>query len=195
MSENAKLVQACIDKTNGKFTAEEIESIITMTNRLAEKPVLYALIKVLEDSPSRGFSQEEASELIDQIRNLLKYNYCGFVQCTFNEIAHKLNISLSIVPQDYICQIDVPHEDYAKDVYDKYNVVKSAALTYWKQFTEDNSELISQLKKYRPDLEFDLVIDNSNPTTLYFDPKCPFRIGIFPYYVDQYNRPLKKKST
>jgi hypothetical protein len=116
------------------------------------------------------------------------------LQCEFDEITYKLNISLTICKRDYKADISVPPGGYAKDLFDKYNFLKSIAVAYWSQFREDNKALFERICNYRKDIDWtELIIDPKSPTTLYFDPNSDVRIGIFPYYVDENGRALRRR--
>lgn len=174
------------------FSQDEITNFITMGKQLAGKTVLTSLIKVLEEGPQKGFSSPV--RLIKKIKKLIPYNYVGFVQCSFVEINFLLNVSLSLVERKYVTDIDIPSGDYAEDLFQKYNFLKNIASAYWRQFCEENKDLFKKICDYRSDIDFSaLVVDPNNPTTMYFDPDCAYRVGIFCYYVDRDGRPFYKK--
>jgi hypothetical protein len=182
--------------TNGaSFTDGEIRQMITIGSNLAGKAVLTALICIIDDTTNPNYTLSQSSHLSECIKKLIPCNYSGYLQCSFDEIPHLLNISLSIVDKDYKTNIDIPSESYADDLFDKYNFLKGIAIAYWRQFCGANAELLEDIRAYRPDVDFgELVIDKSNPTTLYLDPNSEKRIGIFCYYVGPDGRPLYKKA-
>jgi hypothetical protein len=178
------------------FSDSEIHSFITMGKQLASKSVLSMLIAVIEEGPSRkGLDQRECDRLVKKVKARMPYNYCGYVQCSFDETPFLLNISLSIVDAAYRTEIDIPDVRYTADLYQKYDFLKNTAIAYWRQFAEDNKELYDRICNYRADVDFGaLVIDPKNPTVMYFDPLSAKRIGIFCYYVDQNNNPFYKRK-
>lgn len=181
-------------KAKDNFSDEEVQKFISMGKILASKSVLSLLCRTIEEGPSKGFSKEECDRLVKKITLRMPYNYSGFVQCGFKEFPHLLNITLSIVDKDYKTEIDIPHENYARDLFEKYDFLKNTARAYWKSFQEENSELFDRICKYRSDIDFsDLVIDEKNPTSLYFDPNSLYRCGIFCYYTLN-GKPLYKQT-
>lgn len=177
-----------------KYSQEEITAIIKMGKVMASKAVLMMLISVIEEGPGRGLSDEECKTLVRLVKQRMTYDYCGFLQCDFDETEYKLNISLTLAEKDYVADISVPDVKYAKDLYDKYNFLKSIAIAYWTQFTEDHNALFKRICAYRADINFaELVVDPKSPTTLYFDQDSKKRVGILPYWVDAQGRALRKK--
>lgn len=182
-------------KMKNNFSDEEVQKFISMGKTLASKSVLSLLIKTIEEGPvKKGFSKEECDRLVKKITLRMPYNYSGYVTCAFKEFPHLLHITLSIVDKDYKTCIDIPHESYARDLFEKYDFLKNTARAYWKQFCEEESELFDRVCRYRSDIDFsDLVIDPTNPTSLYFDEAAIFRISIFCYYTLN-GKPLYKKT-
>lgn len=182
------------EKAAKDFSQDEIDKFITMGRQLASKAVLSALVCVLREGPSKNLSANESKKLVKRVEKLMPYQYSGYVQCAFKEIPYLLNISLSLADRDYKVQTDIPHESYAKDLYSKYDFLKQIAIAYWKQFSEEQPELIKRIIEYRTDVDFSkLFIDPQNPTTMYFDPNCKKRISLFTYYVDQNGQPFYRK--
>lgn len=183
------------EKARKDFTDDEVTKFITMGKQLASKSVLSAVICILREGPEKGKDAGESTRLIKKIEKLMPYDYSGFVQCAFNETPLLLNISLSLVARDYRTDVNVPHESYANDLFGKYDFLKNIAAAYWKQFNEEQPELMKRVADYRPDIDFsNLIVDENNPTTLFFDPECKMRLGIFCYYVDQHGRPFYKRK-
>ncbi len=176
-----------------KFSDAEINNFITMGKQIAGKSVLTAVIDVVAEGPPKGFSKKRAERLIRNIKKLIPYDYSGFVQCAFNEIPYTLNISLSRVDKNYRTDIDIPHESYAKDLFQQYDFLKNTAIAYWRQFVGENPDLYKKICDYRPDVDFnEISVDINNPTTMYFDINSSTRIGIFCYYVDNEGKPFYK---
>jgi len=178
-----------------KYGKDEIDRFITMGKQLAGKVVLGALIWVIEEGPKKGKSAATAKKLVRRITDLIPYPYSGFLQIFFKEIPYRLNISLSLTPRDYKTAIDIPHDSYAKEMFDKYDFLRNTATAYWQQFSEENSQLLGQICNYRSDVDFtSLVTDADNITTMYFDPDAAKRIGILCYYVDENGKPFYRKE-
>jgi hypothetical protein len=188
------------ERASKDFNRDEINNFITMGKQLASKAVLSALVCVLrengpvDDIAGKSAREKESARLIKKIEKLMPYDYSGFVTCSFKEIPYILNITLSLVNRDYKTDIDIPHESYAKDLFEQYNFLKNIACAYWRQFSEENPTLIERIAKHRPDVDFNsLVVDQNSPTTLYFDANCPRRIGLFCYYTHE-GRTFYKKT-
>lgn len=180
---NIKNLEELKEKASSKFTKEEIDSFINSGKTLAARPVLAGLLEVIKEGPGKGFDSEICANLSEQIERLTPKNH-GHVQCDFAETNYKLNVQLSIVPLGYKAEVDLPDIKYARDLIRQYEFLKGIALAYWRQFAEENDELFKKICSYRSDVDFsELVIDPANVTTMYFDPDCKIRIGIFPYYV------------
>jgi uncharacterized protein (UPF0335 family) len=182
------------ERAKDKFSTEEIDKFIKMAKVLCSKAVLSALICVIREGPEKGFDAKMAKKLVAKIETVMPYNYCGFTQVAFREIPHLLNISLSLVPRDYKTEIDVL-PGYEKDLFSQYNFLKQTAIAYWAQFREDHAKLYKMICEYRSDVDFSaLVIDPNNVTTMYIDPLCAKRVGVFCYYVDKDGNPFYKKK-
>jgi hypothetical protein len=166
---------------------DNVEDIKSVGAKLAAKTVSAVLIATLGDSPP--------AHITAGIHSRTAYNYSGFMELEMAETEYKLCISLSVTPRDYKVAVDVPSENYATDLYARYNFLKVVAIAYWKQFCEDHTTFIELVKQFKPDIDFStLRIDPDNPTTLYFDPDCPVRVGIFCYYKDKNGKLFHKKG-
>jgi hypothetical protein len=177
-----------------KFSQQEIDGIIKTGKIMASKAVLSMLISVIEEGKEKGFDSAECDKLVKLIRGRMPYDYCGFVQCEFEETDFKLNISLTLAERGYKAEISVPDAKYAQDLYSQYNFLKGVAVAYWQQFVEDYNALYKRICAYRKDVDFSvLTIDAASPTTLFFDPKSKMRVAVFPYYTNAQGQPLRKK--
>lgn len=190
-------------KVHKDFTPEQIKDLIMVGRKLASKAVLSALAVVLTDATSPNYNKSEGDRLAKKINKLMNRD-CGFIQLEFDdrEISmdvfdgqkFALNCCLALVDKNYKTDVSIPHEDYAKPLYDNYNMLKTTAIAFWRQFMEDNSALYKRICSYRNDVDFsDLHIDENNPTTLYFDENCHKRVGIYCYYVNSEGKPFYKK--
>ncbi len=181
------------DKAREKFSDQEIDNFISMGRTFAGKAVVNAVIEVVKEGPSKGFSQKTCDALVKKLEKRIPCKFAGYFSCEFKEIPEKLHMSLVIAPNNYKTDIDIPSLDYVNDLYRKYDMLKNIAIAYWSQFAEENPDLYNAVCEYRADVNFNLTIDTANPTTLYFDPDCAKRIGIYCYYVDKAGRILYKK--
>lgn len=177
-----------------RFNDDDIKEFIRTGKEIASKTVLTAVMRVIEEGPGKNLDAGIAASLVKKISKLMPYNHVAPMQHTFTETPYRLHISLSIVPKDYKSEIDIPDEKYGPMIIEDCKFLKSTAIAYWRQFAEDNKDLYEKICKYRPDIDFtNLVIDPKNPTTMYFDPECKFRVGIFFYYTDPNGNAIKKK--
>lgn len=182
-----------------KFTEKEIGDFLNMAARLASKSILNALIEVISEHIEKGFDSVEGDRLIGRIRELMPYKEAGYTRIELDLPGMnigELHISLSLVPLGYRTEIDVPpNDEFIKDLCKQYVFIKQTACAYWKQFCEENQEIAKRVREYCNDIDFsELVIDPANNTTLYWDPACKKRIGIFCYYVDKQGKPFVKKG-
>lgn len=167
---------------NAKFTAEEIDQFISMGASLTSKAVLSAAVEVLKEGPAHGFPAKTSKRLVRQVEAAMPCKGVGFVSCEFREIPEILAIHLVIVPRDYKAEVDIPHADYAQDLFAQYNFLKNLASAYWAQFVEQNQELYTEMCEYRADVNWTLTVDPNSPTTMYFDPASAKRVGLFAAY-------------
>lgn len=178
-----------------KYSEEEIDNFVNMSKKLGSKPVLHALMEVIKEGPSKGYDKDEADRLVKLISSTLPYNYCGYVDIEMQEIPYRLNICLSLVAKNYRTEIDIPSHNYVADLFSKYDMLKEIARAYWRSYVEANGNLYKRICDYRPDVDFsELKIDDVTKTTLYFDPSCAKRVGIFCYYVDSKGQPFYKRQ-
>ncbi len=197
MSDTNYTIEELKKAASEKFSQTEIENFITLGKQLASKAVITALINVVKDGPGKNKSVAECNRLVKKLGTKMPYNYCGYVQCEFKETPHKLNISLSIVPKTYEPDIEVPSQDFASEIFTKYEFLKKTATAYYLQFCEENTELFKRIIAYRDDLDLsELVIDEKSPATMYFDPESTTRIGVFPYWINgATGQPFRKDPT
>jgi len=183
-----------LKKAEHSFSPEEIDNAINLGRKIAGKAVITALINVIEEGPQRGLSQRTSDQLVKKAKQLITYDYSASVQFSFVETTYLLNLCLSIVPKDYKTEVSLPSEDYIRELFENYDFLKTTACAYWKQLSAEKPKLLSKIAAYRKDVDFsDLIVDPNNPTTMYFDPECEKRIGIFAYYVSADGVPFYKK--
>ncbi len=182
-------------KAAGKFSTAEIENFIKLGKVMTSKAILSAVVCVVMEGPSKGFARDEADRLKKKIEKLITEKGAGYTQVAFRETSMKLNICLSLVDRQYKTDISIPSTDYARDLFRQYDFIKNTAVAYWRQFAQENPSLYKRICDYRSDVDFsELTIDEKNPTTLYFDPACAKRVGIFCYYVDEDGNAYYKKK-
>jgi hypothetical protein len=195
--EGVKQVRELKERAKEKFSAKEVDNFITMGKQLASKPVLSSLICLIKEGVAQGKPQKECDRLCKKVEAIMPYNYCGYTQCIFKEIPMPLNISLSLVDKGYKTDIDIPHQDYAKDLFSQYDFLKQTAIAYWRQFVEEHASLFKRICDYRNDIDLaDLVADPENPTVLIWDAEQKKRVGLFAYYLDpKTGKPYYKRKT
>lgn len=178
-----------------KYTPDEIDSFINMEKRLTSKPVLYALMEVIKEGSSKGFNKKKSESLCQNVLEKLQYNECGYISLTFKETSYILGVSLTLVEKNYRTDVNIPSEDYVKDLYEKYDLLKQCAAAFWGKFCIENPELLKDIAEYRKDVDFSsLKVDAENPTTMYFDPESKMRVGIGCFYIGPDNQVYYKKS-
>lgn len=176
-------------------TKEELENFMRLGTRCANKAVLNALKEVIIEGPSKGRSANEAKTIANLIDNKIIEGGSYPLTIDITEINYKLNLSLvGNAPRDYQISIDLSQK-YANEFWQTLAFLMHVAAAYWEQWKIENPELFTRICKYRPDVDFEtLKIDDKVKFTLYFDPECPRRVGIMPYYVDQNGQPLYKAA-
>jgi|TARA_R110002153_G_scaffold155933_4_gene308070 hypothetical protein len=189
----------------GNFSETEVEKFVKMGKVLAGKAVLSYLMEVIKECGSVkvvmkdgredvGAADRESAKLCKMIKKAIPFDYSGFTQCEFEEVPYKLNITLSIVDAGYKTDIAIPDSSYVNEILKQYQFLKEVATAYWNEFIKSNGSLFARAQKYCGGLDISkLHSSDENPTVLYFDPCTKKQIGIFAYYVDSDNRPLKRK--
>ena len=194
------------------ITAEDIDNMINLNRKFAEKAVLTVLLATLEnavpDENGVTLSKTKLKKLQRSISDRIPKS-CGYTQVSFDDTEDKLNISLAKVASDYAANVWIPENADPQEILREFNMLKKAARSFWMQFTEENVELVETIKLARPDIQWcvtedtsdetgavfgGLTVDPKAPTTLYFDPKCEIRVGIFPYYVGPDGKLFFKKD-
>lgn len=155
----------------------------------AGKAVLAAAVCALN-----GVGATASPSLVKLVEAKMPSERPACITCEFAETSCKLQIYLSLVARDHRAEASVPNEEYAMDLYKKYNTAKDFAIAFWRQFEVDNPAIFARIKAGRPDLDWVLRVDPDSPTTLFFDPDCVFRAGIFCLPVDSQGRPLVKRQ-
>jgi hypothetical protein len=192
MSKSLDSVKAAA--TGGKYSENEIEDFVNLEKRLASKPVLTSVMEVIREGPEKGLDAKEAERICERITSLMPYPDTAYVSVSFTETDFSLGLSLTIVDKNYRTDIDLPHQDYVRDTYDKYDLLKQCASAYWTKFCFDNKDLFNRIADYRKDVDFSVLhMDPENPTTLYFDPESRRRIGIGGFYIGTDNKIYFKK--
>lgn len=174
------------------FSDEDVNQFVNMAQTMASKSVLTHICDILAEAPDRGYAA--ADRLIERVEKAKPNNFSGYTHIDITGMDIKLHISLTICPNDYKAEIEVPPDDaFIKDLYGQYNFIKQLAVAYWQQFQRENTDLFDRIKQARPDVDFtELKISSPDATTLYFDKECSRRIGLLPYYVDKHGKPLRK---
>lgn len=172
-----------------KFTDEEIKSVITIGKQMTQKPFTTLLCRMLE---ARG--TDSAAALKAKLEADLEYNYCGYEEITFGETPYKLRISIAVAPKDYAVDIGVP-AGYEKKIVGTFMQLKELTGAAWNQFQTANPELYKSLCDEFNDIDMStVVVSREIPTLMYFDAEFPFRLTVFPYWVDKEGKPLVKRT-
>ncbi len=185
-------------------TRGDVENMLLMNEKLANKVVLNILIETLRTNPK--ISEPRIKKLIKLIE-AKQLKTTGFVQIEFEGADAvlvencRLIITLAVGPKDFVAQIDLPSDKYTNEIFQHYNHLKMAAKSYWDEFVTKNPSIISECAKARPDIRWipteaagdyigGLVVDKRAPTTMYFDADCERRVSICPFYVDKNGKML-----
>ena len=173
------------------LSVEERKNLIEFVTAFASKAVIAAALAVVEACP-------DSKQRRRCVRRLAKVSAIdcptdrpACIACSPDEIPYTLQIYLSLVPRGYQTQVDVPSDEYARDLYVKYNIAKDFAVTYWQHVLRNHPDLLVALNAVRP-IDWTLTVDTTNPTTLYFDADTPMRAGIFCIWVDAAGKPMMR---
>jgi len=174
------------------FTTEEVDTFVNMAEVITGKAIVHLLTHTIEEGPKKGLNQGVATELIEEVKALQKYDHTGHMQLDMEEFEVKLNIHFTIAKKGFQPEITL-HPDYVQDLYKQYIYMKKIATTYWIHWTRAHAELFDKICAYLPKVDFsELKIDPTMLTSLYFDPDCPMRISLFAYYVDKNGKIMGK---
>jgi hypothetical protein len=172
------------ERAKKDFSTDEVESFIAMGRKLASKSVLSSLICLLKEGPDRGLDKKVSARLAKEVAELMPYDYSGFTSISFKEVPHILNLCLSLVDRGYKTDVMIPHDSYAKDLFAQYDFLKNIAIAYWRQFAGEQPELYKEICDYMCDVDFsNLLVDDRNPTVMYWDVNQKKYIGLFAYYM------------
>lgn len=166
-------------------TADERRKFIEFGTAFAGKAVLTAALR------AAGADRQ----LNSRLERLMPTERPACITCSLHETEYKLQIFLSLAPREYRTVVDVPSEEYARDLYMKYHIAKDFAVTYWKHILLENPDIAKALTAARPDLDWELRVDPDSKTTLYFDSACEWRVGLFCVWVDADGRPVMKSDS
>jgi hypothetical protein len=198
MSNSKQTIDEIKKAAGDKFSSREIDDFLNMASKLSSKAILTAVVCIITEGIERGLDAKEGNRLAGRIREIMPYKEAGYtcIELNLPDLKLNLNISLSLVDVGYKTEIDVPpNKEFINDLCKQYVFTKQTACAYWKQFCQEQPEIIQRLREYRPDVDFsELVIDPTNDTTMYFDPECKKRVGIFCYYTDRQGKPFYKKG-
>jgi hypothetical protein len=156
------------------YSQSEMMNIIKTGIEMSAKPVL--------EAASLNLREHGYADLAERVMGMCPVKNTGYMSCTIDEVDLVLNISLCVVKKDYKSSISIPHEKYANDLFANFNALKQMATAYWLQFQNDNADLVKEIHNIDPNCA--LVVDEANPTTMYFGRDYPYRVGIFCYYTD-----------
>jgi hypothetical protein len=195
---------------DGKFDEEEVHKMLNLGNLTASKAVLALVIQTIKYYDETGkiptLTQDEIRAayapinikkfsknlrpIINKLQSLQhKESICVSVE--MDETTDKLKICLALSACDFKPVIDLP-DGAAKELDEQYGFLKALADAYWKQFIINNGELFKAICDHCKNIDFSAIkIDPDNLTSMYFDKSNPFRVSVYPYYVDKNGKPYQ----
>ncbi len=163
-------------KASSKYSKKEIDDMINLGERLANKAVLTLLARTIEATVGK---KKTKSRLLSDI-SLLTNKDSGYVSIPIEEDNVLLCISLTMVPRDFKSNAQVPDESFARDLLDKYKFLKNASAAYWRQFCEQHNAIYERVKVFCKDIDMTtLTVCTEYPMTMYFDELLPTRVGVY----------------
>lgn len=185
-------IQDAVQRTGGQYTEEEIRNFASMAVKLARAPVTLLLTKMITAANGRESLAKEIQALCpEKSAFACPLKLPEDVQ---KEIKMKsINVWLANGPKSHKTSIDVPNEEFAKNVYANYEYLKRVAQAYWQQFQLQNPYLTSQLQELLGPEISELKVDEKNKTTMYFKEDFPDRIVILAAFADFEGNLYRKK--
>ena len=123
--------------------------------------------------------------------NFEKYNKIGFMAGSIPECEDMPIFQLALVPKDYSINIYSP-DQYTETIYKSLAYMLRCATFYHVSILQSNPRLINYMRKIRPDVDFSkLQMNEKDRSSLFFDPQCEQRIGVFCLWVDKDNKLIR----
>ncbi len=184
-------------------TQEQLLQCAEMAKVFANKVVFAALIEVVNEFAPR----RHRTLLVKRLTECIECIKPGTITLAFDDgidatstqscdsNGYTLNLCLCVVDRNYRTEAYVPDENYARDLYSKYDMLKTMATTYYKTMLSlpHVRELVDDIIAVLPPGTLgDLVVDETNPTTMYLCASSSKRIGIFCYYTNAAGQVLRK---
>jgi len=162
---------------------EEIQYYLGVAVRLANKPISYALIALLQEYGAKDPSR--AGELKAEVKKRISDKELGFFKIEVDEHKYVINICLDLVNRNYKVFARVPHEKYSAGIHEFYGILRKTAQDYWCHYRMEHADLVRQIDEFFPEIDFsELHVDPDNNLTLYFCPNSIKRVGINITYMD-----------
>jgi len=183
-----------IQKQMPEFSKKEIKQFMNAGKNLASRAVL----TLFRDTAIANIADPELQKWIRATIDPLIPEKSGSVYCEFGDEFpdFTLVICLGICKRGFVCTIDIPSEKYETDVYQKYDILKRFADTYWRQFALENTDLIAKVGEAAPDVDWNNPKwDNQSHTSFYFDESHPTRVSLYAFYQDKNGTPWVKKAS
>jgi hypothetical protein len=195
------IIDTLVEETGGKFSRDEIENFVNVSNNIANSAVLSYLIKVLTTDVLKENKQKTIS-LVHEIEKLKYKKKTGYMSCSlYPQLS--LNLGMVLCKSDYTFTLNAPDSnEFLQDLADNIEKLVRITAAFWRQFYEDHPGIINQSKKLKPDINFDALAFDSVTKTMIFaladvekltPVTCNWRIGVFPCWVDGQGRPFIKK--
>ncbi len=180
---------------NAEISEDDKVKMAAFAENVSSKAVIYALISIVEQFAPKN----KATVLVNRIKNYAPTNAPGSVKLDLPDEygGYALCISLSLCLPNYKPNIEVPGENFAKEVYRNYELVRRLAKTYWQGMLNmpEISQLVSDINDAISGAPIrELIVDPNNITTLYFRSDSKQRIGIFCWWEDKQGRPMMKRK-
>lgn len=163
-----------------KFTPDEVEKFSQLGRKLAEKVVIDLIVLHYTSGDRMG----KHTEMVRQLNAARKNNTTHHMSIEFDEIkaGHKLILQLSLVPNTYRTNVEIPR-DYYNDFVSQANLLLTSANSMWRELkTMPFGDNLPAELNYDPSLQ-----------TLYINADDHKRIGVIAYYVDDKGRMLVKR--
>lgn len=176
-------VKDAVERTENKYTEEEVRNFASMATKFARAPIVRLLTKMVDKKGGRQSLKDDLAAICpEKAAFACPIELPADVQ---NEIKMKsVNVWLANGPKNHKPVIDAPSEEFAQLIYTNYEYLKKIAQTFWKQFQMQNPYLTSQLRELLGTDINELKIDPNNLTTMFFDEEFPDRIVILAAFAD-----------
>jgi hypothetical protein len=119
------------------------------------------------------------------LKTILKSDKIGYMMGTLPFTDDKPVFQLRPVNKNYEYSIFSPNEALST-IYNSLAYILQCAQMFHISFIQTNPSIISNMKKFRPDIDFSILhIDPVTKSSLYFDKNLEYRIGATCHWVDK----------